>query len=244
MNLAAILGIYLLSMGLLSMGHWAQGPSARGVPEFAAQQAAAPASPTQQSQPTDSAAPPASTSPPQGTQPTQPSSAAGQAPDSASQAKPSAQRPRHHNKKKSVPCSDSPAAGNPSPSNSGDSANPTGAGSANTGSSKSSATLPPCPPPKKVVRNGGSEEPSIQLVGGAPSDHASQKRSTEQLAAATEENLKKIAGRQLNPTQQEMVNQVKQFMDQSKTAVAAGDMERGHNLVQKARLLSEELVKP
>ena len=95
-----------------------------------------------------------------------------------------------------------------------------------------------------MVRNGGSEEPSIQLVGGAPSDHASQQRSTEQLAAATEENLKKIAGRQLNPTQQEMVNQVKQFMDQSKTAVAAGDMERGHNLVQKAHLLSEELIKP
>jgi hypothetical protein len=41
-----------------------------------------------------------------------------------------------------------------------------------------------------------------------------------------------------------MVNQVKQFMDQSKTAVAKGDLERGHNLARKAQLLSEELLRP
>jgi hypothetical protein len=33
-------------------------------------------------------------------------------------------------------------------------------------------------------------------------------------------------------------------MDQSKTAVAAGDLARGHNLAQKAHLLSQELLKP
>jgi hypothetical protein len=69
-------------------------------------------------------------------------------------------------------------------------------------------------------------------------------RSTEELTAATGENLKKVEGRQLNPNQQEMVNQIKQFMEQSKTAVAAGDLERGHNLALKAHLLSDELVKP
>jgi len=62
--------------------------------------------------------------------------------------------------------------------------------------------------------------------------------------AATEENLKKIEGRQLNPSQQEMVTQIKQFMEQSKVAVAAGDPERGNNLALKAHLLSDELVKP
>ena len=62
--------------------------------------------------------------------------------------------------------------------------------------------------------------------------------------AATDENLKKLAGRQLTAAQLDMVNQVKQFMDQSKAAVAAGNAERGHNLAQKAHLLSEELVKP
>lgn len=61
---------------------------------------------------------------------------------------------------------------------------------------------------------------------------------------ATEENLKKIEGRQLNPSQWEMVTQIKQFREQSKTAAAAGDLDRAHNLALKAHLLSEELVKP
>jgi hypothetical protein len=81
-------------------------------------------------------------------------------------------------------------------------------------------------------------------VGGTTAEQASHQRSTDELTAATEENLKKIAGRQLNPSQQEMVTQIKQFLQQSKTAVAAGDLERGHNLAMKARLLSDELVKP
>ena len=145
------------------------------------------------------------------------------------------------------------AAGNPA-----DSTNSTGAGSNHTESSNAAnsdpatavpanpgvATLPPCPPPKKVVRNGGSDEPSIQLVGGPPAEQSLHQRSTDQLTAATEENLKKAAGHQLSPSQQEMVSQIKQFMDQSKTALAAGDAERGHNLALKAHLLSDELVKP
>jgi hypothetical protein len=95
------------------------------------------------------------------------------------------------------------------------------------------------------VRNGGSDEPTVQLTGGTTAEQASHQRSTtDQLTTATEENLKKIAGRQLNPSQQEMVSQIKQFMEQSKAAVAAGDLERGHNLALKAHLLSDELVKP
>lgn len=124
--------------------------------------------------------------------------------------------------------------------------NPTGGNpsASNNSGNKGSTPLKPCPPPKKVIRNGGSEEPTIQLIGGTPAEQSSNQRSTEQLTSATEENLKQIAERQLKPNQQEMVNQVKQFMDQSKTAVVAGDLERGHNLALKAHLLSEELLKP
>ncbi len=111
-------------------------------------------------------------------------------------------------------------------------------------SADNSAPSSPCPPPKKVVRNGGSPEPTVQLTGGTPAEQAVHQSSTNQLTAATEENLKKIAGRQLSSSQQEMVTQIKQFMAQSKAAVAAGDLERGHNLAMKAQLLSEELVKP
>lgn len=102
----------------------------------------------------------------------------------------------------------------------------------------------PCPPPKKVVRNGSSEEPKVELLGGTPAQKASTERSTEEITAATEENLKKIAGLELSSNQQETVTQVRQFIEQSKKAVASGDPERGRNLALKARLLSDELVKP
>jgi hypothetical protein len=102
-----------------------------------------------------------------------------------------------------------------------------------------------CPPPKVIVLQGGTSEPSIQLDGGATGDQAAQQRRTaNQMLVYTQANLKKMAGRQLTPSQQDMVNQIHQFMDQSKTAVAAGDVERGRTLAWKAQLLSEELVNP
>jgi DNA topoisomerase IA len=85
----------------------------------------------------------------------------------------------------------------------------------------------------------------VELKGDTSTEQASYERfTTEQLTAATEENLKKIAGHELSATQQEMVSQIKQFMEQSKSAVTEGDLNRGHNLAVKARLLSDELVKP
>jgi hypothetical protein len=85
----------------------------------------------------------------------------------------------------------------------------------------------------------------VQLKGDATAEQASQERSTTgQLTAATEENLKKIAGHQLSSSQQDTVNQIRDFLEQSRKAIAAGDLERSHNLAMKARLLSDELVKP
>ena len=119
-------------------------------------------------------------------------------------------------------------------------------GNSNSGSSAKSktASLRPCPPPKKVVRNGGSDDPKIELLGGTPAQQASNERSTEEITAATEENLKKLAGRQLNSEEQETVNQIKQFMQQSKEAITSGSPDRGRNLALKAKLLSDELIKP
>lgn len=102
----------------------------------------------------------------------------------------------------------------------------------------------PCPPPKKVVRNGGSNEPAIQLIEGTTAEQVQQQRATDQLNAATDQNLKQIDGRRLSTNQQDMVSQIRQFREQSKTAAAAGDLDRAHNLAQKAHLLSVELVKP
>lgn len=150
--------------------------------------------------------------------------------NSSNPAKPS---PKQHAHRKKI--------GAPDCSNSATTTGSANAGSTNAGS----ASGKPCPPPKVVIKNGGSDEPAVQLKGDTTAEKASQERSTtEQLTVATEENLKKIAGQSLSPSQQEMVDQVKQFTAQSKEAIAAGDLERGHNLAVKARLLSDELVKP
>jgi hypothetical protein len=223
MNLAVILGIYFFSMAWLA-------PGAGG---FVGQEPAA------QSQSSEQAPPAQSSEPAQA-----PPAPTGKDAGASDPAKLSPQPHRRH-RKQNPNCTNFATAVNPIAGGSGDSANPKAtADSSNTSEKTTSASLPPCPPPKKVIHNGGSEEPTIQLIGGTPAEQASNQRSTEQLTAATEENLKKIAERKLTPSQQEMVNQVKQFMEQSKTAVAAGNLERGHNLARKAQLLSEELLKP
>lgn len=93
-----------------------------------------------------------------------------------------------------------------------------------------------------MVRKGGATEQSIQLAGG---DQESQKKKeANDLLGSTEENLKKISSIQLSPEQQDTVSQIKQFVNQSRDALAAGDLERGHTLAWKAQLLSEDLVNP
>ena len=180
-----------------------------------------------------------SQSPPtQASEPT-PSSPAQPPPPNSTQTKPSAKRPKHHKKNASSNCV--PAAPDPKTGAATDPKKPTDTPAE---TSRSSASQTPCPAPKKVIRNGGSSEPSIQLSGGTAGEQAMQQRSTEQLTTATEENLKQIAGRQLTTSQQDMVTQIKEFMAQSKSAIAAGDSERGHNLADKAHLLSEDLLKP
>jgi hypothetical protein len=91
------------------------------------------------------------------------------------------------------------------------------------------------------VRQGGTSETSIQLAGGATAPRGD---TVNQMLATSEANLKKINRQQLDSSQQDMVNQIHQFMDQSKAAVTNGDLERARTLAWKAQLLSDELVKP
>lgn len=116
-----------------------------------------------------------------------------------------------------------------------------------TGNSAPSSKPSPenCPPAKTVIKEGGTSEPAIQLLGSKGTDVASRQRTTtDQLLESTEDDLKKVAGRQLSSSQQEMVNQIREFVQQSRAAEAAGDTERARNLARKAHLLSDELVKP
>ncbi len=96
-----------------------------------------------------------------------------------------------------------------------------------------------------IVRQGGTTEPSIQLAGGAVGNQAAQLRDTDnRILKSAEDNLAKIAGQQLSANQQDMVNQIHQFMDEAKTAMTAGELERARTLASKAQQLSQELIPP
>jgi hypothetical protein len=239
MNLAVLLGFCLISLGSLSSG-WSPPQVRASGARFAQHPYPITASILRAIQSPGSATPSPTPAPPAqspGATPVSPTPT-GETPNSPAQAQPSP-APHRHRKKATPNCSNDPT---PLNSASGKLAGSSGSDST---SANSANGLKPCPPPKKVVRNGGSDDPAVQLTGDTTAEQASHKRSsTEQLTAATEENLKKAAGLQLNASQQEMASQIKQFMAQSKAALGAGDLERGHNLAMKAHLLSDELVKP
>lgn len=67
--------------------------------------------------------------------------------------------------------------------------------------------------------------------------------TTNDLVAMTEENLKIVASRQLNASQQDTVEQIKSYIKQSRKAEEDKDVQRAYNLANKARMLSGDLVK-
>jgi hypothetical protein len=124
---------------------------------------------------------------------------------------------------------------------------PSSDASAEAGAASAAKPAPPnnCPPEKTIVRQGGTAEPQIQLAGGPTAAEAARKRdAVNQLLGTTKQNLKKTAGWQLSSSQQDTVTQTRQFMEQSKAAMADGDLERARTLAWKAELLSEDLVSP
>ena len=109
---------------------------------------------------------------------------------------------------------------------------------------KTSASNSTATPPKKVVRNGGTADPAVQLAPGVSAEQASsQRQNTTQLLAATDANLKQISSRPMNSTQQASVDQIRKYMEQAKAAEQAGDVQRAQNLASKALLLSDDLAK-
>ena len=159
-------------------------------------------------------------------------------------AKPHAPAKKAHKKKPANTNCIDPSSGSatgatstPAPESSGSSA----AGKA----APSSAAPQSCPPPKIIVRQGGTTEPSIQLAGGPSVDAAAEKREAiNKLLGTTDQNLKKASEQQLSSVQQDTVRQTRQFMEQSKQFMADGDLERARTLAWKAEVLSEDLVNP
>ena len=112
------------------------------------------------------------------------------------------------------------------------------------------ATAPATPPasaekPKPSVIQEGSAPPSQQgqLSAGLTHDQAlHQQMTTAQLTESTELNLKAVT-RSLSVDEQAMVQHIRSYLQQSRSATAEGDLERAYNLAMKAHLLSDELVK-
>lgn len=94
---------------------------------------------------------------------------------------------------------------------------------------------------KVVVHHGGTTEPLSQIAPGK--QESSERRKSGQLLTATGANLKSLGDKKLTPDQQATVTQIRQFMEQSRAALDAGDLTQGYNLASKANVLSEELKK-
>ncbi|MDP9161326.1 MAG: hypothetical protein M3O09_13985 [Acidobacteriota bacterium] len=98
-------------------------------------------------------------------------------------------------------------------------------------------------PQKTVVQQGSTPDPNAQISPRLAPAQASRKiLTTAELLASTDDNLKKVSGSQLSTSQQEMVNQIKSYVQQSKSAEDAGDLQLSQNLAFKAYLLSDELT--
>lgn len=113
----------------------------------------------------------------------------------------------------------------------------------------SSASAPEVPgvndfaPGKVVISNGGAKEIRLQLTPTTtPEEAALQRRQTRNLLFISSENLKRIAGHNLDANQQDMLGQVHNYMAQARAADKAGELQRAQLLASKARQLSDDLA--
>lgn len=146
----------------------------------------------------------------------------------------------HHAKKKaaSVNCNPAPAKSDTATSNQ------SGSTTENTHGALAPKAPTNCPPKKTIVPLGGTTEPSIELAGTASDDQAARARNdVDQMVTVTENNLKNISGQIMSSSQKDQINQIHQYLTESKSAVADGDLDRARTLAWKAQMLSEDLVK-
>ena len=162
-------------------------------------------------------------------------------PPSTAKPTPSQTSPAHSTAK---PKSTHPRKKKPAPDCSSASPSKTSGTASSPDATKPATANDPCAPKKIIVKQGGIAEPSIQLVGPGGQPSSADRDAITQTRDATEANLKQLAGRSLTGEQQDTVTQIRQYMDQSKAAVANGELDRARTLAWKARTLSEDLVNP
>lgn len=98
------------------------------------------------------------------------------------------------------------------------------------------------PAPPKVVVGGGTSAPTTELSPDMqPAQAIRTRENTNALLNATQRNLDSLH-RQLSSDDQATIDQIHNYMTQSRNAMNEGDLVRAHNLAQKANLLSEALL--
>jgi len=133
---------------------------------------------------------------------------------------------------------------------------------ANSGTTAGKETNPTVPPPvaapptttasiplnnapgKTVIHDGGTSDTTAGAIqpGMDQNEAAQQRHATEQLLQSTDDALKGI-NRPLNDDERSMVEQIHNYMAQSRAATTDGDLLRANNLAVKAHLLSDALAK-
>ena len=122
-------------------------------------------------------------------------------------------------------------------------------------SSIQAATPPTANPPAASASNSNTvamNRPPANPAGEAPPSAAiaadvttaqlnHQKQSTVQLLDETEKSISGL--KSLSHDEEEMVAQIRSYVNQSRKATSEGDFERAYNLATKAHLLSDALVK-
>jgi hypothetical protein len=98
--------------------------------------------------------------------------------------------------------------------------------------------------PPRITASGNVPEAGATISPSMPhSDEIHHKLSTAQLIQSTEDNLKSLT-RTLSNDDKAVVEQIRTYLAQSRSAIAENDVVRAHNLALKAHLLSDELVRP
>jgi hypothetical protein len=94
------------------------------------------------------------------------------------------------------------------------------------------------PPPNPA----GEGAPDVAIAADVTSAQLMrQKQSTTQLLDDTEKTINGLKG--LSREEEEMLAQIRTYVNQSRKATTDGDFERAYNLANKAHLLSDALVK-
>jgi hypothetical protein len=98
-------------------------------------------------------------------------------------------------------------------------------------------------PPSKETTTPTTPDTGTTISAGIPhSVEQGHRQSTSELIQLTEDNLRSL-NRQLTSQEQSQVEQIRNFIAQSRSATSDNDLVRAHNLAMKAHLLSDELVR-